>query len=41
MAWVVAVEFTDRNGNGRLDGQDLQSGLRLQPVETQNDRAEH
>ncbi|MBJ7278213.1 hypothetical protein [Marinobacter salarius] len=41
MAWVVAVEFTDRNGNGRLDEQDLQSGLRLQPVETQNDRAEH
>lgn len=41
MAWVVAVEFTDRNGNGRLDETDLQSGLRLQPVETKNDRAEH
>ncbi|KPQ01961.1 hypothetical protein [Marinobacter sp. HL-58] len=33
LAWVVAVEFTDSNGNGRLDEADLQSGLMLQPVE--------
>jgi len=37
MAWVVAVEFTDRNGNGRLDDEDLQSGLMLKPVETENE----
>lgn len=43
LAWVVAVEFTDSNGNGRLDKEDLQSGLMLQPVETQNanERAEY
>lgn len=43
LAWVVAVEFTDRNGNGRLDEADLQSGLKLQPVEmkNENERAEH
>ncbi|MDL0433308.1 hypothetical protein QPM17_19395 [Marinobacter sp. TBZ242] len=35
LAWVVAVEFTDSNGNGRLDEADLQSGLKLQPVEMQ------
>lgn len=33
LAWVVGVEFTDSNGNGRLDDADLQSGLKLQPVE--------
>ena len=32
LAWVVAVEFTDRNGNGGLDDADLQSGLKLLPV---------
>lgn len=43
LAWVVAVEFTDRNGNGRLDEADLQSGLKLQPVEMKkrNERAEN
>lgn len=43
LAWVVAVEFTDRNGNGRLDEADLQSGLKLQPVEmkNENERAEN
>lgn len=42
LAWVVAVEFTDSNGNGRLDEADLQSGLKLQPVEAKNgnERAE-
>jgi hypothetical protein len=33
LAWVVAIEFTDSNGNGRLDEADLQSGLTFQPVE--------
>ncbi len=43
LAWVVAVEFTDSNGNGRLDEADLQSGLKLQPVEMENgnERAEN
>lgn len=43
LAWVVAVEFTDSNSNGRLDEADLQSGLMLQPVEmkNENERAEN
>lgn len=43
LAWVVAVEYTDSNGNGRLDEADLQSGLKLQPVEVKNrnERAEN
>lgn len=36
LTWFVAVEFTDSNGNGRLDEEDLQSGLKLQPVEQNN-----
>lgn len=36
LRWVVGVEFTDRNRNGRLDDSDHQTGLRLRPVE--NDR---
>lgn len=34
LAWVVAVEYTDSNSNGRLDEADLQSGLKLKPMET-------
>lgn len=32
--WEVGVEFTDRNGNGRLDASDRQTGLKLVPVGT-------
>jgi len=29
LAWVVGIEFRDRNGNGRLDKDEPQSGLKL------------
>jgi hypothetical protein len=32
LAWVVGIEFRDRNGNGRLDRDEPQSGLKLEPV---------
>jgi len=33
LAWVVGIEFRDRNGNGRLDSDEPQSGLKLEPTE--------
>lgn len=38
LRWIVGVEFTDRNGNGRLDDNDRQTGLWLQPVENDHQR---
>lgn len=32
LAWVVGIEFRDRNGNGRLDSDEPQSGLKLEPT---------
>lgn len=32
LAWVVGIEFQDRNGNGRLDSDEPQSGLKLEPT---------
>lgn len=29
--WVVGIEFQDRNGNGRLDRDEPQTGLKLEP----------
>ncbi len=31
LAWVVGIEFLDRNGNGRLDSDEPQTGLKLEP----------
>ena len=32
LSWVVGIEFQDRNGNGRLDSDEPQTGLKLEPV---------
>jgi|AntRauTorcE11898_2_1112593.scaffolds.fasta_scaffold45104_1 hypothetical protein len=32
LAWVVGIEFQDRNGNGRLDSDETRSGLKLDPT---------
>lgn len=31
LEWVVGIEFRDRNGNGRLDSDEPQTGLKLEP----------
>jgi hypothetical protein len=36
LAWSVAVEYNDRNGNGRLDEKDLETGLKLVPATKRN-----
>lgn len=36
LRWVVTTEFTDRNRNGRLDNDDLPTGLKLQPAAERN-----
>ncbi len=33
LAWEVGIEFQDSNGNGRLDEDEPQSGLTLEPTE--------
>lgn len=32
LSWTVGVEFRDRNGNGRMDREEPQSGLKLIPT---------
>lgn len=37
LKWTVTTEFTDRNGNGRLDDDDLTTGLKLEPLIKRNE----